>query len=153
MSLEEKVSMIMSKEVATIGLNKTVKDAAAILAKRRNGCVVVVHNETVTGIVTEQDVVSKVTANGVDPSKVLVRDVMSTPVISVRDTSTLREAAEKMSEYDIRRLIVVNDLGSLSGLITAEDLARWLAKRSNYDDVALNALARLKRESREGPYR
>lgn len=143
----------MSKEIATIGLNKTVKDAAAILAKKRNGCVVVVYNEAVTGIVTEQDVVSKVTANGVDPSKVLVRDVMSTPVISVKDTSTLREAAEKMSEYDIRRLIVVNDVGSLSGLITAEDLARWLAKRSNYDDVALNAIARLKQESREGPYR
>jgi CBS domain-containing protein len=142
----------MSKEIETIDLDKSVKAAATVLAKRRNGCLVVVRDKIVAGIVTEQDIVSKVTASGVDPSKVLVRDVMSTPVISVEDTATLKEAAEKMSEYDIRRLIVVDRLGSLSGVITAEDLARWLAKQSNYDDVALNAIARVKKESSGGPY-
>ena len=143
----------MKREIDTIDLNKTVKEVATLLAKGRSGCVIAVRDRIVTGIVTEQDVVSKVTAGGFNPSEVLVSDVMSSPVISVRDTATLREAAEKMSEYDIRRLVVVNERGSLSGLIAAEDLARWLAKQSNYDDVAMNAIARLKQESSEGPYR
>jgi CBS domain-containing protein len=138
----------MSKDVSTIDMNESVFSAAANISKKAIGCLIVVKNRQAIGIVTEQDIVTKVTANAADPKKVYVKDIMSTPVISVKSMASLREAAELMTEYKVRRLAVVEDDGALSGLITTEDLARWLAKQGNYEDPALNAIAKVK----GGPY-
>jgi CBS domain-containing protein len=151
MSEEPKVEDLMTKEVAIIDLDIDVKNAASKLAQEGRGCLIVVQDSRVAGIVTEQDIVAKVTASGVDPTKVRIRDIMSTPVITVKSSSTIKEAAELMSAYKIRRLVVISTDGLLSGLIMVDDLARWLAKRSDYNDVALNAIARVKKSPLE-PY-
>lgn len=148
MSLDESVEQLMSKDVLTIDMNDSVLSAAANISKKSVGCLIVVRDRQAVGIVTEQDIVTKVTANAADPKKVYVRDIMSTPVISVKRLATLRDAAELMTEYKVRRLVVVEEDGALSGLITTEDFARWLAKQGDYQDAALNAIAKLK----AGPY-
>ena len=78
---------------------------------------------------------------------------MSTPLITVRATATIREVAEKMCVYEIRKMVVTDDQGRLVGLVTAGDLANWLAEQKNYSDPALNAIARLKMSCDNGPYR
>jgi CBS domain-containing protein len=149
---EPGVQEIMAASVLTVDATATVKDAAVLMSKKAYGCVLVVEGHRAIGIITERDIVRQIAAEGVDPSKVRAADVMSTPLVTIPVESTIMEAAERMSTYGIRRIVVVNDDGALAGLLTAGDLAKWLAKQKNYTDSALNAIARLKRIGTGGPY-
>ncbi len=150
---ERLVGDIMVTDVHAVDVRTSVRDTARIMAKEGHGCVIVVTGDIAVGIVTERDIVHKVTSEGVDPSKVLIEDIMSTPLITTLPQATILEAAEKMSAYEIRRIVVVDENGRLLGLLTAGDIARWLAKQRAYADPALNAIARLKKSSSGGPYR
>ncbi len=151
--MEALVDSIMSKKPESVDLDLTVMKAAAILAKRVERCLIVAKDDFVLGIVTASDLVDKVLAAGANPANVYVRDIMSTPVITVSVKATIGKAAELMSEYGVGRLPVVDESGTLAGLITSVELARYLAKMNDFQDPALNALARLKKEGERGPYR
>jgi CBS domain-containing protein len=146
------VDEIMSTDVHVVDCHETVRTTASIMAKEGHGCVVVLRDDLAVGIVTEQDIVQKVTADGIDPSKILVEDIMSSPLVTISPKATVQQAAEKMSAYEIRKVVVVNDFGSMVGLLTAGDLAKWLAKKRNYSDPTLNAIARLKSSDVSSPY-
>jgi CBS domain-containing protein len=148
----ELVEDVMATRVVRIESDATVREAASLMDRRRCSSLVVARANSALGIVTERDLVRKVLALGVDPTKVLISDVMSTPLITVNPKATVIEAAEKMSEYLIRRLVVVDENGVLIGLITAADIARLLAKKKEYADSALNAIARMRSDGTGGPY-
>jgi CBS domain-containing protein len=151
--MEALVDSIMAKKPETVELDLTVLQAAGILAKRMEHCLIVAKDDFVLGIVTPSDMVDKVLAAGANPVKVYVRDIMSTPVITVGAKSTVGKAAELMSQYGVGRLPAVDDAGALIGLITSVELARYLAKMNDFQDPALNALAKLKKEGEDGPYK
>ncbi len=151
--MEALVDSIMSAKPDTVDLDMTVVKAAGILAKREERCLIVAKNDFVLGIVTPSDMVEKVIAAGANPAEVYVRDIMSTPVITVSVKATVGKAAELMSEYGVGTLPVVDDSGALAGLITSVELARYLAKMDGFRDPALNALAKLKIGDEGGPYR
>ena len=127
----------MEENVQTIDLNANVKKGAAVMAKKGIGSLVVVQEGRAVGIVTERDLVSKIIADGLDPAKVLVRDIMSTPLITIQPDAKIAEAARLMNEYKIRRVVVTAADGSLAGIVTASDLARVLAERKDYSDMTL----------------
>lgn len=150
---EPTVGELMERKVVSVELNSKVRDCAQVMAKRGVSCAVVVtQGGGAAGIVTERDLVTKVIADALDPAKVLVRDIMSTPLITISPDAKMSDAAELMSQYTIRRLIVVNQNGDLAGIITAGDLAKALAKQHDYQEAALNALARVKSAATGGPY-
>jgi CBS domain-containing protein len=149
---EPDVQEIMASSVLTVDATATVKEAAILMSKKAYGCVLVVEGKHAIGIITERDIVRQITAEGVDPSKVRAADIMSTPLVTIPVDSTVMEAAERMSAYGIRRIVIVYDNGALAGLLTAGDLARWLAMQKGYSDAALNAIARLKKGGTGGPY-
>ena len=151
--MEALVDSIMRKKPEAVDPDLTVTAAAAIIAKRSEECLIAAKDELVVGIVTSTDIIEKVMAVGADPAKVYVRDIMSTPVITVNVTATIKQAAEKMSDYGVRKLPVVDEAGALAGVVTSLELARWLARVNDFQDPALNALARLKGEGQGGPYR
>lgn len=128
MSLDVNVREIIGSDFQTIEAGSSAADAASLISQKPVGCLVVVENDHAVGIVTEQDIVTEVTANKVDPSKIYVRDIMSTPVIAVRNDNTLKEAAEMMATYKVHRLVVVEGNGAVAGVITTEDLASWISK-------------------------
>jgi CBS domain-containing protein len=149
---ETGVHEIMAEPVLTVDARATVRDAAVLMSRKANGCVLVVEGKHALGIITERDIVRQITAEGVDPSKVRAADIMSTPLVTISVNSTIMEAAERMSAYGIRRIVVVHDDGTLAGLLTAGDLAKWLAMLKGNSDSALNAIARLKGVGTGGPY-
>jgi CBS domain-containing protein len=144
------VGQIMVSDVPTAKIDLTVKDAAALMEKGDLGCLVVVDGFTAIGIVTEKDIVQKVAAEGVDPSKVLIEDIMSTPLITISANSTVRQVSEAMRTYKVRKIVVTDENERLVGLVTSVELAKWCSAQNNYSDPALNALAELK--PGEGPY-
>jgi CBS domain-containing protein len=149
---ESTVAEIMQRKVLAVEMNTTAKECAKVMTKRGVGCAVIVQGKAAIGIVTERDLVSKVMADVLDSSKVLVRDIMSTPLITVTPEATMTEAAELMAEYGIRRLVVIDREGGLAGIITSVDLAKILAKKRGYQEAALNAIARVKEGPAGGPY-
>ena len=154
MNQEEKtVSMVMSKTVMAVELNTNAKDCAKAMAKKGVSCAVITQGGSAIGIVTERDLVSKVLAESIEAKNVLVRDIMSTPLITVAPDTPLTRAAELMARYRIRRLVVVDEVGALVGLVTTGDIARNLAERQGYREATLNAMARYSERGLEnGPY-
>jgi len=149
---EPSVAKIMVKTVLSVDMNTRVKDCAKAMAKRGVSCSVVTQANRAIGIVTERDLVSKVLADAIDPNRVYVKDIMSTPLITVSQNAALTDAAAQMAEYRIRRLVVVDPDGMMVGIITAGDIARTLAEKHGYREVTFNALARYKEGTEGGPY-
>ena len=150
---EETVGGVMSKDVLAVDLNANAKDCARAMMKKGVSCAVITERGAAVGIVTERDLVSKVLAESIEPKKVLVRDIMSTPLITTTPNAPLVGAAEVMAQYRIRRLVVVDPTGALAGIVTAGDIARSLAEKQQYRDATLNAMARYSEGGGDGPYR
>ncbi len=143
----------MSKTAITVELNASAKECARAMANKGVGCAVITQGGSAIGIVTERDLVSKVMAESIEAKKVLVRDIMSTPLITIGPDAPLTGAAEMMTRYRVRRLVVVDDEGALVGVITTGDIARSLAERQGYREATLNAMARYSEGKLEnGPY-
>src|SRR5205823_14054807 len=70
-----------------------------------------------------RDILRKVPSTGRNPSKVLVRDIMTSPVATVSPLTTLRAAARVMLEEETRWLVVTR-LDKVEGIITASDLTQ-----------------------------
>ena len=113
---------IMSRPVITVKESDTVVDVAKLMAKHNIGCVLVSgkKNETI-GIVTERDIVQRIAAKNLLPSKVTVSQSMSKPVITIQSRASVTEAAKLMNQRGIRRLAVMED-GKLAGLVTMKDI-------------------------------
>lgn len=137
------VEEIMTEFVQTIPTNASVFEASQIMAKLGIGSIVVTQRAQPAGMLTERDIVTKVVSQDLNPAKVSVGKIMSNPIISIETNEIISEAALMMSIYKIRRLVVVGQDGSLAGIVTATDIASWLARNEDYKNNALNAIARL----------
>ena len=120
------VSDVMTTTVLTINPEASMEDAAKIMGERHVGSLVVTERDTPTGIVTERDLLSKVVAADKAPSKVKVKEVMSTRLITVKPSDTIKEAAQTMISQK-GRLVVLKE-GKVVGIITASDLIKTLPK-------------------------
>ena len=112
----------MSSPVVTIRETDTVLAASKLMKKNEIGCVVVVDsNGKPLGLMTERDVVRRVAALDLLPSKIQAVKAMTKPPATVDVTADVTEAAKKMRELKIRRLVVLQE-GKLKGIITSNDI-------------------------------
>jgi len=114
---------VMTRQVIVIDPDRTIADAAKRMAAKRIGGLVVVEHGRPIGLLTDRDILWNVTAKGQNPSKVLVRDIMTSPVATVSPLTTLRAAARVMLEKKTR-WIVVTRLENVEGIVTASDLTQ-----------------------------
>ncbi len=126
---------VMTKEVIVADPDWTVLDAARKMAAKRIGGLVVVRAGRPVGLVTERDILWKVTAKEKNPKKVAVREIMTSPVVTIAPLSTLRAAARIMIGHNVRRLVVTR-LDHVEGIVTARDvvggfLETWARARKN----------------------
>jgi CBS domain-containing protein len=127
------VSEIMSKrEVVTVDINDnpSVLDVAKLMAKHRIGSVVVVEysNNKPIGIITERDIIKKVSAQNNVADQVAVRHIMSSPLIAVKSIDSIDTAAEAMAKNKVKRLVVLEQDGTIIGVLSVSDIAKKLAK-------------------------
>jgi len=114
---------MMSRDVVVVDPDRTILEAAKRMATKRIGGLIVVEYGRPIGLVTDRDILWKVTAKGKSPGKVTVREVMTSPVFTVSPLTTLRAAARVMLEKKTR-LLVVTRLENVQGIITASDLTQ-----------------------------
>jgi CBS domain-containing protein len=113
----------MSKDVASVKADVTVAEIAQLMRDQAVGCVLVKEDGKVTGIITDRDIMCRVTASGSDPATTTAKAIMTGDVSCCFEDATLFEGAEIMAEKRIRRLPVVNRDEELVGLLTADDLS------------------------------
>jgi CBS domain-containing protein len=90
------------------------------------GAVIVISGGNPVGIITERDVVEKVTRAGRDPSKTRAEEIMSSPLISIEADKTIGDALVLMRDKKVRRLGVTRR-GRLVGIVTERRLLDALA--------------------------
>jgi len=116
------VKEAMKKDVKTIRPSDTIKDAAVLMNENRIGSLVVVSGTgTVTGIVTERDILTDVVAAGKNAEDIKVEDIMTKELITISPDKSLEDAADVMTKNKIKKLPVMEG-GRLVGIITATDL-------------------------------
>ena len=117
----------MVRSVVTVEPDCTAKHAVNIMNRFEIGCLVVVEEGRVVGIMTERDVLVRVVAEERDPEETLVRDIMSRPVIVGGPDTPLEEAVKMMMKNRIKKLPVMErfrGVERLVGLVTLTDIAR-----------------------------
>jgi CBS domain-containing protein len=106
-----------TKPPLTVAPDVTVHAAALAMTDRNVSAAAVTDNDRLVGIITERDVLRQVVAMRRDPSEVRVREVMSSPAISVTLGTSVAEAAAIMRDNHIRHLTVVDADGKVAGIL------------------------------------
>jgi len=132
------VKDIMVKPVKTIDYNKTIKDTAALMKKYGKGSLIVVKNKKPVGIITADDIVYKIVAKNIKPSSAKVKDMMSSPLITITPDATCVDAAKKMRRNNVKRLPVV-DKGKLVGIVSIDDIAIAVPEFTQYLEERLES--------------
>lgn len=134
-----KVQDGMTKVVLSIGPAHTLREAAKLMSERRVGAAVVVdHEHSGIGILTERDILDSV-GDGQDPDTELVANHRTADVVFASPSWTLDQAASAMVGGNFRHLIVV-DGAEVAGLLSMRDIVRcWSGKASVGAGVAAGA--------------
>ena len=104
---DDPVSSVMTKGVLYIASNKSLKEAADIMADFDIGSLVVVEDEKPVGIVTTKDIIKAISQDK-DIAKVIVKDIMQSPVITISAYEPISSALIKMKEQKINHLLVID---------------------------------------------
>lgn len=122
-TVSKEVSEVMTSDVAVIDSSENVKVAAELMASQDISCLVAMENDAVAGIFTERDLLKRIVAVKRDPARTLVKDVMTSPVISVPSDYSVLSARRLLEKSKIRRLVVLDD-EVLRGVITQTDILK-----------------------------
>ncbi len=119
------VSEILTREAVVIASSASASEAAELMASQDISCLVVMDDVTVVGIFTERDLLKRVVALNKNPAKIVLKQVMSKPVVTIPANYSLLSATKLLEREGIRRL-VVTEYDTLLGVITQTDIQRTL---------------------------
>ena len=117
------VLALKSKDVWTISPDAPVLDAIRLMAERGIGALPVVQGAELVGIVSERDYARKVFLLGRSSAETPVRDIMSSPVVTISSDQAVHNCMEIMTDQRIRHLPVV-EKGRLIGMISIGDIVK-----------------------------
>lgn len=113
----------MTPEVTTVSPDTTLTEAARLMKENGIGPLPVCDGERLVGMLTDRDITIRATADGMAPGSTLVRQVMTPEVVCCFEGDDVRQAAEIMQRKQLRRLLVVDSDGRLSGIVSLGDIA------------------------------
>ncbi len=132
--LDAPVAKYMRRTLYFVSEEEPAVKAAQIMKTHGVGSVFVKRDGEIVGIVTERDILNRVVGEGLDPSKVKLGSVMTTPLVTIDSKAKVQEALELMALHGFRRLPVV-DGGKIVGLLAQrfmvkEEVKELLARAS-----------------------
>jgi len=119
----ERVADVMEREVKLANPDDNVQQAARMMREADVGVLPVGEGDRLIGMVSDRDIAMRLTAEGRDPARTKVRDVMSPDVRYVYEDENLEHVAENMAEQQVRRLPVMNRDKRLIGIVSLGDIA------------------------------
>lgn len=119
-----KIRDVMTSNPRTIEPSTSVQEAARFMRDEDVGPMPIVENGSVTGILTDRDIVLRVVAEGKDPSSTTAGEIASRDLVTIDPEQTLDEALRLMAKHQVRRLPVVEEDGRLVGIVAQADVAQ-----------------------------
>lgn len=114
---DEPVRNYVSREIYTLSKNDSALEAVKLLREKGLSSVFVCEDDKIVGIVTEKDLINKVLAKDLRASEVMLKNIMSYPVVSVESKVSVRNALQIMAKNNFRRLLVLENNKPI-GIIT-----------------------------------
>jgi CBS domain-containing protein len=120
------VSSIMTGQVITATADETIKTVCKLMYDNDIGSIVIVKrtvddaNKPV-GIITKRDIVRQIGLSELFVVQAPIRQIMSTPLVTIGPNNPIRDAIDIMQLKKIRRLVVIDDREKMIGIITIKD--------------------------------
>ena len=116
-----KLEDVMVKDLIGVEVKTSVKKAVELMNEHEIGCLIVMKRGKLAGMVTERDMIRRVSLDYKDPEKIKVSEIMSKPVIVGKPKMSIEDAVKLMFNRNIKKLPVIDD-DHLVGLVTLTDL-------------------------------
>src|SRR5437016_9849153 len=129
MKLQDAVELILMRKgtvVYAVPPDITVYEALEKMAESNIGALVVMDGTSLIGLFSERDYARKVILGGRSSKEVKVREIMSSPAVTVHPRTTVDECMHRMTEKRCRHLPVVEDGGRVLGVVSIGDLVNWI---------------------------
>jgi len=117
------IGKLMVKNVITLQKDASVHEAVTLLNKNKIGCIVVVDNGNIAGIVTERDLLERVLEKCRNPKETKVSEIMTRDVITGTPDMDTLDATRLMFKLKVKKLPITEG-NRLVGIITLTDIAR-----------------------------
>lgn len=117
------VAEVMTRRVVIMPEETTLDEAAQAMRDQGIGDVVVTHGPTLSGLVTDRDIVVRAIAENLPPRTTTLGDIATHELIMVEQSATVDEAVQAMRDRGIRRLLVSDADRNLVGIISLSDIA------------------------------
>ena len=122
--LSKFVTQYMDKDVLILSPNTQTRDAARLLRRYETDDIIITDKDNIPiGIVTDQDILSKVIDVTVFAESTTLKEVMTTPLVTINEKATLQDALHKMRDSDIRKLPVISKKNKVIGIIYQTTIA------------------------------
>lgn len=122
-----RIGTLFTNNVVTAGPQHSIGWVAGLMGQHNVGTVVIVEDQRPVGIVTDRDLAISLGNRTKEPHD-LVGDVMTFPVITISQDEGVFRTTEHMKEQGLRRLVVIDDVGRVTGIVSMDDLLLLLAR-------------------------
>ena len=125
-----RVAEIMTQDPEVVTSDFVLKDAALKMRELDVGMLPIGKDDRLVGMLTDRDITIRATAEGRDPTKTQVHEVMTEEVVYCFEDQEVSEAAKLMQEKQIRRLPILNREKRLIGIVSLGDVAVHSGEKS-----------------------
>ena len=139
MKLNDSVELVLRRKgfhVHSVASDVTVYEALEKMAANNIGALIVMEDTNLVGVFSERDYARKVVLKDRSSREMKVREIMSTPVLTVTPKSTVDECMHRMTTMRCRHLPVVEG-ATVVGLVSIGDLVNWIMSAQ---DLAIHQL-------------
>jgi signal-transduction protein with cAMP-binding, CBS, and nucleotidyltransferase domain len=130
---------IVEKDFLSVSASISVLEGAKVMKTSKHGFAIVGSANQPEGKVTEWDIICKVVAEGRDPQKVTMGEIMTGNLLSIDSGTAISAVSQIMTEKGVRR-ILVREKGQVIGFITSKTM---LARMNDYVDKVSAQISRL----------
>ena len=122
--LSKYVTEYMDKDVLKLDMDTQTREAATMLRHYERDDIIVIDKQKLPiGIVTDEDILSKVSDASVYAEATTLKEIMSQPLITINDKSTLQDALHKMRDSNIRKLPIISKKNQVVGMLFQSTIA------------------------------
>jgi CBS domain-containing protein len=122
-----KVKEIMTEDPACCTPDATLEQVALMMVEHDCGQIPVVDDERarrLIGVITDRDIVCRAVAQGMNPTQMRARDVMSAPAITVGPDMRVEDCCKVLEDKQVRRAPVADEQGQCHGIVSLADIAQ-----------------------------
>ncbi|MCJ7767923.1 CBS domain-containing protein [Candidatus Bathyarchaeota archaeon] len=117
------ISKLMTQPVMRIDEDSTIQEAVEIMGKESFGTLLATRYGKDVGILTAGDIISKVVAKKMNLEMIKVKEIMSSPLVTIDKKTTGEDALRTMVKNDVRRLLIT-DNEEIVGIFTTSDITK-----------------------------